>query len=114
MQNDDLNLWHAYTRRVTPSKPDIRKQPLNASPVLFQSREKPFTKNTVVQPAHKNEPALPINFYALMDQKTERRFRAGHIVPEARIDLHGMTQHKAHAAVEIFLASQISQGHRHL
>jgi DNA-nicking Smr family endonuclease len=48
------------------------------------------------------------------DRRIERSLRLGKIEIEARIDLHGMTQEKAYAALENFMATQAKRGHRHL
>jgi DNA-nicking Smr family endonuclease len=43
---------------------------------------------------------------------TQDRLRRGAIEPDARIDLHGMTQHAAHRTLFAWLATAHSRGHR--
>jgi DNA-nicking Smr family endonuclease len=46
------------------------------------------------------------------DQKAVRKLRRGHIDIEARIDLHGMRQAEAHAALVRFLHASAAKGRR--
>ncbi|HVV28925.1 MAG TPA: Smr/MutS family protein [Rhizomicrobium sp.] len=43
---------------------------------------------------------------------TEDRLRRGQIAPDARIDLHGLTQAAAHRSLHAFLAAAHLRGHR--
>ncbi len=47
-----------------------------------------------------------------MDQKAFRKLRKGKLSPEAKIDLHGMTLDRAHAALTRFVLSSHSSGKR--
>lgn len=47
-----------------------------------------------------------------MDTKTFRKMKRGKVKPEARIDLHGMTQAAAHMALTHFILSAHSEGKR--
>lgn len=53
--------------------------------------------------------APPLNTF---DRKAARRLRGGHIEIEARVDLHGMRQSEAHAALQRFLMSSYARGLR--
>ncbi len=46
------------------------------------------------------------------DRKAARKLRQGQFEIEARIDLHGMRQHEAHAALKRFLTSCFGRGFR--
>ena len=46
------------------------------------------------------------------DRKAARKLRQGRVEIEARIDLHGMRQHEAHAALRRFLLSSFRRGLR--
>jgi len=48
----------------------------------------------------------------LFDRRMERKLRAGEIRLDARLDLHGMTQKEAYAAVGAFIATQAKTGAR--
>ncbi len=47
-----------------------------------------------------------------LDARTMERLRRGRVRPEARLDLHGMTQDEAHRAVAGFIAASRSAGRR--
>ncbi|MYM55347.1 Smr/MutS family protein [Thalassovita mangrovi] len=47
-----------------------------------------------------------------MDQKTFGKMRRGKLVPEGRIDLHGMTLDKAHSVLNGFIMRSHAQGKR--
>ena len=47
-----------------------------------------------------------------LDRGTEKRLRAGEIPIERRIDLHGMTQAAAHAALDRFVRHAVADGLR--
>jgi DNA-nicking Smr family endonuclease len=47
-----------------------------------------------------------------VDGRTAKRLAQGRIAPEATLDLHGMTQDHAHAAMERFLSVSVAHGRR--
>jgi len=49
-----------------------------------------------------------------LDRQTARRLERGRLAVEARIDLHGMRQREAHAALRRFLKSAQGSGYRHV
>lgn len=65
--------------------------------------------------AHDLKPALHDHFKkepVQMDRKSFTRMKRGKLVPEARIDLHGMTLSQAHPALTRFILSSHAQGAR--
>jgi len=57
-------------------------------------------------------PTLAAGTSADVDSRTLDRLRRGRLRPEARLDLHGMTQDKAHRALNRFIAEAQSSGVR--
>ena len=49
-----------------------------------------------------------------IDRKTRRKLSKGAVPLGARLDLHGMTQDRAHAALIGFLRRRQAEGHRHV
>lgn len=100
---DDKKLWHAVTQSVKsygarssvpePSKPrpptPVRSQPLSA-------------------------PAVPGKEALSFDLGTESDLRRGKFAVDRHIDLHGMTQAEAHAALGKFIAACEKSGKRTL
>ncbi len=58
------------------------------------------------------EPGLSHGSAPGLDRRTQTRMRRGQIDIEARIDLHGMTQNQAHAALGYFLHGSQAAGRR--
>ncbi len=57
-------------------------------------------------------PDLRAGIPADLDARTMERLRRGRLRPEARLDLHGMTQDEAHQAVTGFIAASRGAGRR--
>jgi DNA-nicking Smr family endonuclease len=49
-----------------------------------------------------------------LDRQTARQLERGRLAVEARLDLHGMRQREAHAALRGFLKSAQGKGYRHV
>jgi DNA-nicking Smr family endonuclease len=56
--------------------------------------------------------ALPASGGTGINGATEERLKKGLLEPQARIDLHGMTQETAHRTLFAFLATAHARGHR--
>ena len=80
-------------------------------------RAKPAVKeaSSPVKPAPKPaaKPAPAARGEAL-DRQTARKLEGGRLAVEARLDLHGMRQRDAHAALRRFLKSAQGKGYRHV
>jgi DNA-nicking Smr family endonuclease len=50
----------------------------------------------------------------VLNRQTARALERGRLAVEARLDLHGMRQREAHAALRRFLKSAQGKGHRHV
>ena len=109
---EELELWQQVARtarRLTPDRPD--------KPALFsESLKTPPAKPPVApligafeigQKARYAAPAqdvLPgVAAPGAMDKKVFQRLRRGKLLPEAKIDLHGMTLDQAHPALTGFI-----------
>ena len=55
---------------------------------------------------------LPVGGSADVDKRTFDRLRRGRLRPEARLDLHGMTQDQAHKALIKFIEGSQEEGRR--
>ena len=61
----------------------------------------------VPDPHHALSAAVPD-----MDRRRYAKLRRGRLEPDARLDLHGMTAARAHAALNSFVLAASSAGHR--
>ncbi|GJL97262.1 MAG: smr protein/Muts2-like [Hyphobacterium sp.] len=104
---DERQIWHVVTRTVTPlhtERADFDRE-INCGPetesVGRKTGKASETKRSPVAGNHKPLPA---------DRSSERRLRRGRLEIDGRIDLHGMTQAAARAALGRFLHSARARG----
>jgi DNA-nicking Smr family endonuclease len=111
---DDADLFDAAMRGVRP----IEK---GAAAPVEQPAPPPPAKPAAAPPPRPREAAPPTRTrYAPLepgetgdaDRRTLDKLCRGQLRPEARIDLHGMTQQKAHGALTSFIAHAQSDGCR--
>jgi len=123
----ELSLWRAVNSdtvlsrmRVKVQPPDnpeakpapqprIRQVPVADAPRPFARPAPPvltrFTpKPSDIEPLRDITPGL--------DKRTARSLRRGERDPDARLDLHGMTAERAHAALNRFILESRARGHR--
>ncbi|MFD1511597.1 Smr/MutS family protein [Lacimonas salitolerans] len=124
LRPDEVELWRKvaetaqrlHPERKTHQTPQPKPKP--AKPPQGQTRITEFTMGQVTQPItgkHDLAPSLRDTLDrapVAMDRKTHGRMRKGKLVPEARIDLHGMTLDRAHGALNRFILTQHSHGRR--
>lgn len=118
---DELDLWKRVARSVSPieraatrvsipesvPKPPVRKTPVELPVPQVGGGKKPLQNDFA--------PTLAESFAAQtvrMDSKVYRQLRRGKVKPDARIDLHGMTAHRAHSALIRFVMTQHAAGKR--
>jgi DNA-nicking Smr family endonuclease len=100
-------LWGAATRDVRPLDPSAALAMTAAAP----EPSAPVSENIV--PLHPPRPAAP-RVPGGVDRTTIERLKRGHVTVEGRIDLHGMDQRAAHAALMGFVDTSHRAGKRAL
>lgn len=122
---EEVELWQqvaATTERLhrerTSQPVDPQTRPKPAPHAAPKPRLPDFTFGQTARPqttAHDLKPALadqlrgaPVN----MDSKAYARMKRGKLVPEGRIDLHGMTIDRAHPALTAFILHAQAAGKR--
>jgi DNA-nicking Smr family endonuclease len=91
-------------------------KPLNPVPPGDGEPAPPVTAAQAVAPSEPRpaapgpKPALAPN--ASLDRRTDERLRRGRLSIQARLDLHGMTQAEAHAALNGFVQRSQAAGRR--
>jgi DNA-nicking Smr family endonuclease len=114
---DDADLWARIAETATPLKNRNRVARMAAPLRPAASRTiKPKAKSAATS---RSAPLLgpPRPSYAPqtgLDRQTARKLNKGHLAVEARLDLHGMRQRDAHAALRKFLAWARSKDYRHV
>jgi DNA-nicking Smr family endonuclease len=110
---NDAALW----ARVVETAAPLRK-PRSAPPKSVAA--KPMPANRPAKPVHSApipKPAPRLGRVAQeerLDRQTSRQLEKGHLAVEARLDLHGLRQRDAHAALRRFLKSAQANGYRHV
>ena len=111
---DELTLWRQAMQDTVPLRPaSTADLPLPAArPVVMAPVPAPrpalSPPATPAKPGKPPPPPLKVGATLGIDRNTDDRLRRGKLAIEARIDLHGMTQQDAHAALGHFLHA----GHR--
>ncbi|MDD5587462.1 MAG: Smr/MutS family protein [Alphaproteobacteria bacterium] len=125
MPPGDEKIWAVYTKSVkrlargtapllarrdakdgAAPKPDNSKRETRTSAAQISVA----AKRKAVSPDKDKSVSAPLRF----DRQTERKLRRGTAALEAKLDLHGLTQEKAHAALTRFIKAQSAQGRRRL
>jgi DNA-nicking Smr family endonuclease len=111
---NDEELW----ARVAGTAKPLRKrhavtkpEPLPLPPRKAANETEPAPQPRL--PKAPPKPA-PIPRGEALDRGTARKLERGHLAVEARLDLHGMRQREAHAALRRFLKSAQGEGYRHV
>ena len=107
LQDDERALWHKVTRSIAPLRripQATAKEPERASDPV-PAKPKPAAASAPPAPKPKLPPAL-----APLGRRVKQQLSRGRAAIDARIDLHGLTQHEAHDALRRFLRKQQARG----
>jgi DNA-nicking Smr family endonuclease len=111
---EDRALWARVTRSVTP----LRKSSApaapgpSAPPTPHKPPAKASARTAAVTHAATTKPSPAPAPLAPLDRRLKARLKRGTQAIDARIDLHGMTQNEAHAALIRFLRQAQRDGAR--
>jgi DNA-nicking Smr family endonuclease len=108
----DAELWARVARSARP----LKKGRAAAAGEPPKQRGRAPAKETAppVKPAPKAAKPVPAVRGETLDRQTARHLEKGRLPVEARLDLHGMRQREAHAALRKFLKSAQGKGYRHV
>ena len=103
----DLELWSAVTADVKP----FRERPVVPKPASSQAPARGAEVSTAprhaLPPQHKRaDPPMTI------DETTRRKLKRGRLDVDVKLDLHGLRQQEAHAALHDFLRRAQARGAR--
>jgi len=116
---EDRETWGRVAKTLTPiGKPKIRGSEIEVgleqslAPEIDHGKPvRPRKANPIGNAPPKTAPAKTNSSYEL-DGRTFDRLRKGKIKPDRRIDLHGMTAARAHAALKMFVSTASADGCR--
>ncbi|MGI9425484.1 MAG: Smr/MutS family protein [Hyphomicrobiaceae bacterium] len=126
LSKEDKALWDVFSRQVRPfDRAQQVQKGLQNQPRITDSRETyaPAERSAGAQPrandlrAGATETSRKTQKSAAhdqnnFDQKTAKRLKSGRKAIDGRIDLHGMRQVEAHAALKRFLFASVQRGDR--
>ncbi len=96
LSDEERALWAGFARVIRPLRPaKTTPKPIVTSAKAAPARREPPARQE--QPTAKSLPLAPF------DRRLKQRVARGRDAIDARIDLHGMTQREAHAALLRFL-----------
>jgi DNA-nicking Smr family endonuclease len=109
----DEELWERVARSAKPLATGRAASP--ARPKKEPQRETAKGEKPAPRPAPKVAPKPPPTARGeVLNRQTARALERGRLAVEARLDLHGMRQREAHAALRRFLKSAQGRGQRHV
>lgn len=114
LTDEEINLWHRVVERaerlhVIGSSPRPLPKPKPTRHATPQDTAQAPRPNPATPPSS----TLTIRPQSVqMDRKAYGRMKRGKLVPEGRIDLHGMTLDRAHPALTRFILSSQASGRR--
>lgn len=130
LRPEEIELWQKVAgtaERLTPEKKTLvapvaprkepRRIPEDETPLprpgiepfrLGQKARGGKAPHDILDPLPERLHAAPVR----MDKKTHTRMKKGKMVPEARIDLHGMTVDRAHQALRAFILRSVQNDMR--
>lgn len=111
---EDRALWAQVTKTLTPLSPDrvVHEAPENAEdgqPEKKTGKPKAETATAIRAPKQPDKPPSPPPLHRL-DNRYRRKLARGVKSIDARIDLHGLTQHQAHERLRGFLYGAQARG----
>ena len=113
-------MWRKVTRDVAREQPTLLEAPppsAPAPPIAQKPIKRSLAPGRTVKPTGPKTPPIslpqtPPTVPSGLDRRTEEKLRKGRRTPDARLDLHGMSAARAHAALKIFIADSQAMGRR--
>lgn len=111
---EDRALWAQVTKTLTPLSPDrvVPEEPEKSEEGLPDKKTRkpnPETATAMRAPRQPDKPSSPPPLHRL-DNRSRRKLARGVSSIDARIDLHGLTQHQAHERLRGFLYGAQARG----
>ncbi len=122
LKPEEVELWRRVAKTTERLNPERREDHGLLAKPAAQKAARPLLqefeigqKKAGTKPDHDVSPDIAERIArqpVKMDQKTYGKLKRGKVVPEARLDLHGMTMDQAHPALMGFILNAHAQGKR--
>ena len=110
---DDLKLWKRFTHDIDPlHEIDWGGLEDRAEQARETAKKKEIATESAVFMAPLPPPSPNVDSSPQLDRRTEEKLRRGQLPIDGRIDLHGLTQDRAHDALCRFIEGAAARGHR--
>lgn len=108
---EEEKLFEAAMENVE-KKPSRNAKHVHIAGVRPQSRPRDINKPLIEKQGERSHSYLSAGFPVDVDRKTMLRLKRGHLRPESRLDLHGMSQSEAFIALVHFVTEAHTRGFR--
>jgi DNA-nicking Smr family endonuclease len=109
LTDEEGRLWANAMRAVRPLPPGrAPSEPPASAPAASEIKRR--LAHAVLEPSRPATSPRPTPALVPLPRRDKQRLARGHLPIEARLDLHGMTQTEAHAALARFLGSAQANG----
>lgn len=121
LTEDERALWRKVTKDVVRDAPPAslppEPAPAPALAPLLGPIKRSLAPGLAIKPIGRKLPEVTLPHPSRpapsgLDRRTEEKLRKGRRKPDARLDLHGMSAARAHAALKIFIADSQAMGRR--
>jgi DNA-nicking Smr family endonuclease len=114
LSTDEVELWRRAMHDVAPLRGRRSPAPHRPSPSVSGEKSAPQVRPAQPRPLPAPPPvqAQPLDRFAGVDRATAERVKRGRYPIEGRLDLHGMTQADAHAALARVVGAARAAGKR--
>jgi DNA-nicking Smr family endonuclease len=113
LTDDERRLWAAAIRAVRPLRPGVGpSEPPPLTPPSASEHKDSLPRKLREQSRPHRPGSGPAPALALLARRDKQRLARGHSQIDARLDLHGMTQAQAHAALLAFVRNAQAAGAR--
>ncbi len=108
----DFHLWEDVTETVLPLKPRRRVRPAAPLPLPPTVSPPPKRSRIIPMPSYQSPQTPGAPPLGLIEPKLRKRLGRGRISIDGTLDLHGMRQDEAYAALSRYLHARAARGDR--
>lgn len=108
----DFHLWEDVTETVSPLRPRRRVRPAAPLPLPPVLSPAPKPPRIFTMPAYQSPQTPGMTPVGVIEPKLRKRLGRGRVSIDGTLDLHGMRQDEAYAALTRYLGARAARGDR--